>query len=177
MHSAAGGQAGTRATATDLQPPAPPLQLLSNHLPRRQPSLVPAQSRRPFTGAVEEPKFISVVGEGTCGVYAIEAGNTLRAVPTALSKRDTQPFTCHAWLLDGGAAGAGGADLRALVVGTRRGEALVLVDGEVRQVLTLEGGARVEAVAAHSKVRREVGSGRVAQHRALRRDDPVPMRL
>ena len=88
-----------------------------------------------------------MVGEGTCCLCQIEAGNTLRLLPTALSKRESQAFACHAWLLDGD-AGA----VPALEVGTKRGEVLVVADGEVRQALALEVGAGVESLAAHSKV-------------------------
>lgn len=91
-----------------------------------------------------------MVGEGTCCLYQIEAGNTLRAVPTALTKRESQGYTCHAWLLDGDAAGGGGE--AALAVGTKRGEVLIVGQGEVKQVLALEDGAAVESLAAHSKV-------------------------
>lgn len=105
-----------------------------------------ACTRAPPAG--EDPQYMSVVGEGTCALYQIEAGNSLRAVPTALPRREHAAFTCHAWLADNDAApGALG-----LVVGTRRGEVLVVGEGEVRQALALEGGAAVEALAVHSRV-------------------------
>ncbi|PRW57644.1 Cilia- and flagella-associated 57 [Chlorella sorokiniana] len=97
----------------------------------------------------DDLQLISVVGEGTCCLYQIEAGNTLRALPTALAKRESQGYTCHAWLLDGDAAGGGGE--AALVVGTKRGEVLIVAQGEVKQALVLEDGAAVESLAAHSK--------------------------
>jgi hypothetical protein len=87
------------------------------------------------------------VGEGTCCQYRIEAGNTLRPLPlTALSKREAQQYSCHAWVLDNDASGL-------LVVGGRRGEVLVVQEGEVRQALQLEEGVAVESLAAFGKVR------------------------
>ena len=66
-----------------------------------------------------------MVGEGTCCQYQIESGNTLRPLPvTALSKREAQQYSCHAWALDNDALGL-------LVVGSRRGELLVVREGEV----------------------------------------------
>lgn len=92
-----------------------------------------------------------MVGEGICCQYQIEAGNTLRPLPiTALSKREHQQYSCHAWALDNDASGL-------LVVGSRRGELLVVQEGEARQVLQLDDGAAVESLAAFAKVR---GGGR-----------------
>ena len=98
-----------------------------------------------------------MVGEGTCCQYQIEAGNTLRPLPlTALAKREFQQYSCHAWALDNDAAGL-------LVVGSRRGELLVVQEGEVRQALQLEEGAAVESLAAFGKVRGQLIAYRVAQ--------------
>lgn len=108
----------------------------------------PPPNRRPPDPAGDDPHLISVVGEGTCCLYQIEAGNTLRPLPTALTKRESQGYTCHAWLLDGDAAGSEAA----FVVGTKRGEVLVVAHGEVKQALALEDGAGVTSLAAHSKV-------------------------
>ncbi|KAL4457336.1 hypothetical protein ABPG75_012201, partial [Micractinium tetrahymenae] len=83
----------------------------------------------------EDPQYISVVGEGTCCLLAIEAGNTLRVLPSTLPP----------WLLDNDAK-----DL--LAVGTRRGEVLIVGEGEVKQALQLGAAAGgIEALAAHSK--------------------------
>lgn len=44
---------------------------------------------------------MSVVGAGVCRLFRLEAGNALKPVVLpALSKREGQAFTCHAWLLD-----------------------------------------------------------------------------
>ncbi len=125
---------------------------LQAQLPPNRPThrccTVPALMHR---SAGDDPQLISVVGEGTCWLYQIEAGNTLRALPTVLTKREAQGYTCHAWLLDGDAAGSGGSEA-ALVVGTKAGEVLIVGQGEVKQALALEDGTAVESLAAHSKV-------------------------
>lgn len=107
---------------------------------------LPSPGLRSLAG--DDPHLISVVGEGTCCLYQIEAGNTLRPLPTALTKRESQGYACHAWLLDGDAAGSEAA----FVVGTKRGEVLVVAHGEVKQALALEDGAGMTSLAAHSKV-------------------------
>lgn len=86
-----------------------------------------------------------MVGEGTCCVYQLEAGGTLRALPTALGKREQPGYTAHAWLVDNDAPAG------SLAVGSRRGEVLIVADGEVKQALALGGGASAEAIVAHSK--------------------------
>ena len=87
-----------------------------------------------------------MVGEGVCTLYTLEQGNALRAVPNAIPRRDSPCYTCHAWVAD--------SDARELLaVGTRRGEVLVLGEGEVRQVVQLEDGAgSVDSIAATGKV-------------------------
>ncbi|KAL4457327.1 hypothetical protein ABPG75_012192 [Micractinium tetrahymenae] len=93
----------------------------------------------------EDPQYISVVGEGTCCLLAIEAGNTLRVLPSTLPRREAPCYACHTWLLDNDAK-----DL--LAVGTRRGEMLIVGEGEVKQALQLGAAAGgIEALAAHSK--------------------------
>lgn len=101
----------------------------------------------------DDPQHVSVVGEGTCCLYRLEEGHTLRALPNLLSKRDAPQYACHAWLLDNDAEGV-------VVVGTRKGEVLVVAEGDVWQAVALEEGCGVEAVAAYGKVR-GVGGGDV----------------
>lgn len=145
------GEAGAGGRQPDMGAAQPRVGLAC--LPTSQPGLpdrhlTPSNAPHARCAAGDDPEHISVVGEGTCALYHIEAGNALRAVPTALPRRECASFTCHAWLADNDAApGALG-----LVVGTRRGEVLVVGEGEVRQALALEGGAAVEALAAHSRV-------------------------
>lgn len=43
---------------------------------------------------------MSVVGEGTFKVFRIEAGNSLKLLPSTVAKREAQAFICHAWLVD-----------------------------------------------------------------------------
>lgn len=49
-----------------------------------------------FGCAGEDPLYISVVGEGTFCQLAIEAGNTLRVLPSTLARRESPCYTCHA---------------------------------------------------------------------------------
>eukprot|EP00887_Chlorella_sp_A99_P007960 scaffold12.g7960.t1 len=92
----------------------------------------------------DEAQLISVAGEGTCRVYRIEAGNSLKPLPSVLAKRESASFAAHAWLVDHDSSDA-------LVVGTAAGELLVVADGDVRQALALEGGAGVASLAAFGK--------------------------
>lgn len=144
-----GGRQGVQANCTPANAHACALAgSLPPNRPTRRCCTVPALMHR---SAGDDPQLISVVGEGTCWLYQIEVGNTLRALPTALTKREAQGYTCHAWLLDGDAAGSGGSEA-ALVVGTKAGEVLIVGQGEVKQALALEDGTAVESLAAHSKV-------------------------
>jgi len=114
-----------------------------------------APATHPPHAAGDDPQHISVVGEGTCSLFAIEAGNTLRPVPSMLARRESPSFSCHAWLIDNDAR-------EQLVVGTRRGELVVVVDGEVRQTVQLdEVAGGVESIAAHSKVGHVGAAGRL----------------
>ena len=114
----------------------PPTRCPTAAMPRPAPTALPG----------DDPQQLSVVGEGVCALFQIEAGNTLRPLPCTLPRLPHTGFTCHAWLLDNDAAGT-------LAVGTRRGEVLVVADGEVRQTLQLGEGVAVDSLAAHSKAR------------------------
>lgn len=46
--------------------------------------------------AGEDPQYICVVGEGTCCLLALEAGNTLRMLPGAQPRREAPCYTSHA---------------------------------------------------------------------------------
>jgi hypothetical protein len=50
--------------------------------------------------AGEDAQLLSVVGEGVCKVFRIEAGNSLKPLPGMLAKRESHAYTCHAWLVD-----------------------------------------------------------------------------
>ena len=41
-----------------------------------------------------------MVGEGVCKLFRIDAGNALKLMPSVLGKRESQAYTCHAWLMD-----------------------------------------------------------------------------
>lgn len=137
------GRQGCGSGRLHVQMLAPPA---SAHV-RSAPHWPPPFSSPPHGCTGDDPQYVSVVGEGTCCLYQIEAGNTLRHLPTVLPKRESTAFTCHAWLTDNDAPAGG------LVVGSRRGEVLVVVEGDVKQALQLEEGCSVEALVAHSKVR------------------------
>ncbi len=80
-------------------------------------------------GAGDDTQMLSVVGDGVCKVFRIEAGNSLKPLPSALAKREGQAYTCHAWLIDNDAREslvsahpvAGGGQSLVGVRGTRAG--------------------------------------------------------
>ena len=88
-----------------------------------------------------------MAGEGTCRLYRIEAGNVLKQVPSALSKRESPPqsYTAHAWLVDNDTTDT-------MVVGTASGEVLIVHEGDIRQALQLESEGGVASLAASSRV-------------------------
>lgn len=105
----------------------------------------PASSSLPYTAAGDDPQHVCVVGEGTLALWRLDDGHTLRPLHSHLGKREGAQYCCVAWAADNDAEAL-------LLVGTRRGEVLVVGEGEVRQVLALDGGGAAEALAAHAKV-------------------------
>lgn len=88
--------------------------------------------------------LVSVVGQGIFKIFKT-ADSNLKLLPNALAKRDSQNYTCHAWMPEGS------ADKERLVVGTDTGEMLVVDGGELRGVLPPESGQSVESIAATAK--------------------------
>uniref|UniRef100_A0A061RT72 Wd repeat-containing protein 65-like n=2 Tax=Tetraselmis sp. GSL018 TaxID=582737 RepID=A0A061RT72_9CHLO len=88
--------------------------------------------------------LVSVVGHGIFKVFKTTDSN-LKLLPNALSKRDAQNYTCHAWMPEGS------GEKERVVVGTDTGELLVVEGGELRSVLPSESGHSVESVAATTK--------------------------
>jgi hypothetical protein len=87
---------------------------------------------------------VSVVGQGIFKIFKT-ADSNLKLMPNSLAKRDSQNYTCQAWMPE-----ATGEKER-LVVGTDTGEILVVDGGELRGVLPPEGSQSVESVVATSK--------------------------
>ncbi|KAK9915002.1 hypothetical protein WJX75_003504 [Coccomyxa subellipsoidea] len=92
--------------------------------------------------ALDGSIIISAVGHGIFKTYRYQE-NALKPMPTSMAKREAQNYTCHAWLVEG--------DQDRILVGTDRGEVLVVVNGDVRGSLLISPSTVIGAIIASPK--------------------------